>query len=408
LFIYCILKKYKIGINHFKVKDRVHPNVLFILIIIISIGIALPWLGITLSSIFIIYLLIKSNSKWIVLLRRNRYLTFFLYLLSAFLLALFCRIFILGLYKIPSASMESSIIQGDMVYVNKLSYGPVLPRSVFEMPWLNIIWYLNPRTKTDIGKNIWPYYRFSGCSSIKRNDVIVFKSVTNNNVSIIKRCIGLPNETLQIKQGDIYCNGILIKAPLKSKEESKIFFSDYDSAQKVFYKLKIEDNIFFKKTNNSMYIATEITQNQKSSLNNCKHIDSMAPITRKNTPFVYPNTKEFNNWSIDYYGPVYIPKKGIEISINDTTFALYRDIIKKFENKNISKRDGEYYINKKRINKFKFSNNYYFMMGDNRHQSSDSRMWGFVPECNIIGRADYILYSYNNGFKWSRFFKKIE
>ncbi len=119
---------------------------------------------------------------------------------------------------------------------------------------------------------------------------------------------------------------------------------------------------------------------------------------------VYPWTKELK-WSKDNYDPVWVPKKGAEIKLNHYNYLLYKDIIVKFEKTKIEEKDNTYYSEGKEIKKYKFSNNYYFMMGDNRYASEDSRRWGFVPKCNIIGKASMVLWSYDiKGFKWNSFF----
>ena len=114
------------------------------------------------------------------------------------------------------------------------------------------------------------------------------------------------------------------------------------------------------------------------------------------------------NWSKDNYGPLYIPAKGQSIVLNPKNYAIYASTIQKFENTEILNTDTGFYIGNKQVTHYRFKQNYYFMLGDNRSQSMDSRYWGFVPESDIVGKAVLILFSYNQSFKWNRLLKKIK
>ena len=303
--------------------------------------------------------------------------------------------------------MENTLKTGDKIIVSKLQYGARLPRSGFEIPWLNLLWYFNTKTKTDIGKDVWGYKRLFAYSKIKHNDVIVFNFPGKMFEFYIKRCVALPNDSLQIINGNLFINNKLQNPPENAKSEYKIYYSNFVRVKKQLNKFNIYAiNLFSHK---QKYLQCSLSSKQKSTVENLSAVDSVDTFISDENYFqsIFPNDSTFI-WTKDNFGKLWIPIKDAVIDINDTNYILYADIINKFENENITKTDSGFYNKTKAIKSYKFKQNYYFMMGDNRSQSMDSRYWGFVPESHIVGKAVMILFSYNDSFNYKRIFKKID
>ena len=122
----------------------------------------------------------------------------------------------------------------------------------------------------------------------------------------------------------------------------------------------------------------------------------------------FPNDVVHAPWSVDNFGALHIPKKGDSIALNDTTIEIYRRLITNYEHNTLEKQNGQFLLNGKAATTYTVKLNYYWMMGDNRHRSQDSRYWGFVPETHIVGRAALIWFSYNKSIRWNRLFKLIQ
>ena len=146
-------------------------------------------------------------------------------------------------------------------------------------------------------------------------------------------------------------------------------------------------------------------------------VDIMSTVNRKGTLQIYPNsyTEEFNEWSLDDFGPVTIPKKGVEIELNSRNMDMYRRVISVYDGHVLEEKNGEVYIDGELATNYTFEQDYYWMMGDNRHRSADSRMWGFVPHDHIVGRASFTWFSRQNKaqhgeakIRWDRVFTNVK
>lgn len=237
------------------------------------------------------------------------------------------RVFIIQAYTVPTSSMAPSFLEGDKVFVNKLAFGarvPITPLSVHF-----------GKTKKYVDWITLPYIRFFSYTSIKQNDIIAFNlpSETGHPVDekkeMLKRCVALPGDFIEIKNAHVYVNSVL--------------------------------------------------QNEEFVL------QKSASFTQENySPSIFPHHGNFK-WNLDFLGPLYIPKKGQSIPLNNATIILYKSIIEKHENCSILALGNDYYMNGKKTKTYTFKMNYYFVLGDNRYNSIDSRYWGLLPEDHIIG-----------------------
>jgi len=293
----------------------------------------------------------KNNNNLII---SRLYSVIIVILLILFMIIL--RLFFFELFNIPSHSMSNTLHNGDKVIISKLHYGPKPPESPFEIPWINILFYMNAEARERIDEKWWETERLPGFQEVTRGEIFVFKSPWEGLEFFIKRCIAIPGDSVTIAQDNIYINEQLIDyLPGIKKDKPSFSFADGHKSNKIY-------------------------------------------------PWVLEDP-----WTLSDFGPLYIPKAGDSIPLNQYNWILYRTIIKKYEPVKIKEIDGHFYLQGKEVQYYQFSNNYYFMMGDNRYNSTDSRYWGLLPEDKIVGKAVLILTNIRNGnVDWSRTFKIIE
>ncbi|MCX6327691.1 MAG: signal peptidase I [Bacteroidia bacterium] len=379
----------------------------FLLAAILLFIIGVAWLSIGILATTFFYWMSTSDNVIITRFKRTKWISYPFYFLALILFSIGIRIFLIEIFSIPSDSMKDTLVSGDIIVLNKLAYGPKMPGSPFEIPWVNIAFYLNKKYRTKIDSSLWKYKRLKGFSIIKHGEVFVFNSPKNSKEILIKRCMGLPGDTLLIRNEKVYANHKEIPEEGTIKHISRILFNNYALASTLFDSLGLEE--YHNKSVLKNYFSTCLNNNQKQVLSTYKCIDSII-IERNRPDSAYKTFPKHNlfTWSIDNFGPLVIPAKGMKIQLNKKNFILYYKIINIFEMSNITTRDGIFFLNGAKITSFTFSNNYYFMLGDNRHDSNDSRYWGFVPEKFIIGKAAMVLFSYGeDGFRWNRIFKVI-
>ena len=332
------------------------------------------------------------------------YLIYFVIILA---ISITIRLFFIEIYVIPSNSMEDTILQGDIVLNSKITYGPRLPKSPFEIPWIDLVFYFNKKYRTKTDSVWWNYRRLKGFSKVNHNQVVMVNFPNNQQKVFIKRCMGLPGDTIQIINSQVYANNERIEDKGTLKFRYRILINNYANASLLLNSLQF--NYYSFRNQDTNYFSTALNNYQKEALLRNKYIDSV--IIEKNRPDkvhgTFPHNKNFD-WTIDDFGPLIIPEKGMKITLNEENYALYRQAINKFENTTLSRIDRDFLIDGKVLTDYIFKNNYYFMLGDNRHESNDSRYWGLVPEQCIIGKAVLVLFSTGEeGSRWKRMFKII-
>ena len=329
-----------------------------------------------------------------------------------FIFAILFRVFFIEIYSIPSGSMEDTLLPGDKVLVNKLVYGPKLPASPYDIPWVNLVWFLQAGASANPDSVYWNYRRAPGFSAIKRGEVMVFSHPLwgGRNNFFIKRCPALPGDTLKIERGRVKINGQFLPEHDRVKKVYEVWTYNTRQFSRLTDSLGLQSFGRSVRSREWGLIEMLLTEKQKNQLLESGGIDSLKVkiLPPDSSHWVYPKNREFA-WTIDDYGPLVIPFRGMAIKLNHRNFLLYGRTINRLEKIKLEEKDGLYYLGDEPVTQYIFRQNYYFMLGDNRTNSNDSRYWGFVPEENIVGKAGLVLFNYRYGeFKWERVVKRVE
>jgi len=337
----------------------------------------------------------------------------------AVIAATLIRWLFLEAYTIPTPSMEKSLLVGDFLFVSKIHYGARTPKTPLQVPLTHQkIW------GTDIPSYLdWiqlPQYRLPGFSSVKRNDVVVFnypdelQYPVDLKTNYIKRCVGVPGDVFEVDSMQVKINGQPMENPDKM-QFSYILRTKNQLRNDALLRYNITDVNDL--TNTKTLFEIHATKENIAKLKSQPFVDTLfLSLYPKDMyrPEVYPQDTMFK-WNQDYFGPLTIPAKGMTVKLTPENVALYGQVIQRYEGLDDVKIDGyRVYIEGKEVFDYTFKQNYYFMMGDNRHNSLDSRFWGFVPEDHIVGKALFIWLSLdpNGSFlskvRWNRLFKLIE
>ncbi|AIN47721.1 Signal peptidase I [Candidatus Karelsulcia muelleri] len=317
------------------------------------------------------------------------------------------NIYIIQPFVIPTPSMKDSLLVGDFLFVSKLHYGIRIPITQISIPLIhNKINFLG--IKSYISYIRLPYIRLPSFKQINHNDIIVFNFPNDlKQIPIdkkdyyIKRCIGLPGDILSIKNGLIYINGIL--------DKNKYNTNTYYKVQKILNPLNI---LFFLKKIGIIkkYIFNIKEYELKNNIKNFLYYKKYILPKNLKEYNIYPENKL---WNRDNYGPIYIPKIGDYLNLNLENISFYKDIITKYENSSLKIKKTKIFINNKVQSKYLVNKNYYFMLGDNRNNSLDSRYWGLIPYDHIVGKPLFIWLSIlfsktkNKFVRWNRCFTII-
>ncbi|QPH41163.1 signal peptidase I [Pedobacter endophyticus] len=360
------------------------------------------------------------------------------------------RVFFIEAYTIPSGSMERSLLIGDFLFVSKVNYGARIPMTPVAFPFAHHTLPLTTSTKAYWDGVQWKYHRLPGLSEIKRNDVVVFNFPEGDTVAVenqedsyynlvrnmgreqvrstftivdrpvdkrenfIKRCIAIPGDVISMSNGVANVNGK--QEPLKNTGlmPYRVTFktTDFNYSLLDEFKLDLGNSPAIAENTYVINASSEIADKLKSFdfvQSVALYPDSVGP----EQGGVFPHDKSRSNWNRDNFGPIKVPAKGWTVKIDSMTMPLYYRAIRTYEGNKVEQVNGVWYINDKPATTYTFKMDYYWMMGDNRHNSADSRYWGFVPEDHIVGKALFVWMSWDSTasffhkIRWSRLFMGI-
>lgn len=330
------------------------------------------------------------------IVNKNDLLDSFTSIATVLIIGFSIRFFVIDIYRIPGSSMECSILPGDRVVVNKLLIGPVLPTSLSEIPLINLFCYQKPYNENKKDSLKWNYIHLAGFTKIKHQDILVFGLGPQDKNRYIKRCVALPGDTLYIKNSHIYINGINQLYPNTIKHRYRLH------SKKINKTLPYLDSIgvpYFqvKGQHNKNEVIVILTKKYHQIINNQFFIDSLNRyIEKKVLDAEFHSVFEGLNWSRDCFGPIIIPFEGFKLKLNHINYLKYNKIIQQEQISKPSFKNDLLKIIETDQPEYTFQNDYYFMLGDNRYESIDSRHFGLVPETFIFGKTNRILISYSN------------
>ena len=340
----------------------------------------------------------------------------------AVIAATILRTFLIEAYTIPTSSMEKSMLIGDFLFVSKVAYGPRVPMTPIAFPLVHHTMPIgNGKSYTEAVK--LPYHRMKGLGEIKRNDCVVFNwpaetlgRPVDKKENYVKRCVGVPGDKIELIDAQLMVNDAPQEEPEGMKKQwhynvstkgtglnPNILYEKYDITEGGYGRNKNEYNL-------------TLTNESRDAIQNFTNVTSVKRQYEKGgiyADYIFPHDKNFK-WNVDNFGPITVPAAGETVSITTENLSIYKDIIERYENNKLEVVAGEIYINDKVATTYTFAMDYFWMMGDNRHNSADSRFWGFVPENHIVGKALFVWMSWDKNAKglkkirWNRLFSSVK
>ena len=372
----------------------------------------------------------------------------------AVIAAMVIKIFWFEAFTIPSPSMEKTLLTGDYLFVSKLAYGPKVPQTPVSVPLVHNSFFGKESYSTVIQNK---YRRLKGFGKVNREDIVVFSFPHGDSVlkqipqadyyqmvrlnggdrkavidiygpmvvrpkdkkdNYVKRCVAVPGDTLQIIDGAVYVNR-------KKESQRNTLQSSYTVMTKgdpinqiILDEMSISPDDASFDPSLPGYPDMALTREEAEKISRLpivlkaeENIDVYPPDYPDSPLMLFP-FDTLRRWTRDNYGPIWIPQKGATVKLDEMTLPLYRRIITSYEDNVLEEKDGKIFINGQETDSYTFRQDYYWMMGDNRHISLDSRYWGFVPEDHIVGTPYLIWFSRGQGggflgIRWNRIFKFV-
>jgi len=376
-------------------------------------------------------------------------------IIFAVIVVTFINIFFIQAFKIPSSSMEKTLMTGDHLFVSKLAYGPKLPQRPLSMPFMHNVF---PGTMTKCYSDLIKrgYRRLAGFGDVERDDIVVFGFPHGDTVlsripaddyythvriegreyaeraygpvvvrpvdktdNYVKRCVAIAGDTLQVVDGQVIVNG----APQKTYPGVQMTYTVKTSGKPVNSRILKEMNVnpdeFWFDSSLPGYASIPLTAEAAESMSKLPtvvqmecNIDVYPPDYPDSYLMLFPFDERFK-WTRDNYGPIYIPARGDVVTLTRENLPLYRRIITTYEGHTLTVDGEDIVIDGEKTRTYTFAQDYFFMMGDNRHNSLDSRYWGFVPEDHIVGKPRLVWFSsdmncrFPKNIRWNRLFKFV-
>jgi signal peptidase I len=375
--------------------------------------------------------------------------------LFAIIAATIIRTFFIEAYTIPSGSMEGTMLVNDYLFVSKVAYGPRMPMTPLAVPLVhNTMPLTGGKSYSEAVQ--WKYRRLPGFGKIKRYDVVVFNFPNNDTVmtehpaddyyaairvngrdlvwnnfkiitrpvdkkeNYIKRCVGVPGDLIELRDAALYVNGEKGSVFPHQRLDYRVlaqpgFFlsNDFAAEHHIVVKHAATGGFIYEMEHETVATVAKLP----GVLSVSPFVEQRGEVNGPSGTAVYPQDPERFQWNQDNYGPIRIPAKGSTIALTPENVSLYRRAIQVYEHNTFEDRNGVYYINGKEAKEYTFKMDYYWLMGDNRHNSADSRFWGFVPEDHVVGKASFVWLSYGNsatnnpynegGIRWGRLLRGV-
>lgn len=399
-------------------------------------------------------------------------------ILWATVVASLIRGYVFEAFTIPTASMEDSMLVGDYLVVSKMSYGPKLPETPLSLPFVHNAIPGTRLNRSYLEWVELPYMRLPGFGDVDRYDAVVFNFPNGDSIVVdaylaghdyhalirqralgfaggdpvayeqdrerfndmsrrdwqrthgikarpvdkkehyVKRCVGLPGEDLAIVDRKLVINGEEVESPPGLQFNYLVRLKREADLRMVRQRLGLTDiDIQGKGPGGTYFMALREDEAEMLEREDIvAEVKAFDTSSRRGTLDMYPNTNKFDfgTWDLDNYGPIHLPAAGETIDLTPRNVALYRRVITAYEGHDLSERDGEVLVDGLPAKQYTFKQGYYWLMGDNRHSSADSRYWGFVPEDHVVGRASFTWFSKMNeaqhgesGIRWNRMFKAV-
>ena len=374
-------------------------------------------------------------------------------ILFAVIVASLVHIFVFQMYVIPTPSMEKSLLVGDYLYVSKLTYGPKMPNTPLSLPLVhNTMPFSKTGAKSYSEVLKLPYKRLAGLKNIERDDVVVFNFPAGDTVLLqdqgvtyydvlrsyqmqlgakegraalesrytivarpvdkrenyVKRCVAIPGDSILIRASQLYVNGV-------AQKEIPGMQQVYDISTSSPFAYATLDEMGVARSDVSYNQASgeygmPLTAENLEKVRTMSNVLSVEQVEYGGETFPHNG----NGWTESDFGPLWIPARGATVALTLENLPFYERIIDVYEANDLSVRGGVIYINGEAANEYTFKMDYYWMMGDNRQNSADSRFWGFVPEDHIVGKASFVWLSldkekgwFDGKIRWSKMFRKI-
>lgn len=385
--------------------------------------------------------------------KRNELLDWLDAIIFALVFVTFVNIFFFQAFKIPSSSMESTLYTGDHLFVSKLAFGPKLPETPLTIPFTHNVFGSKESYSTAIQR---PYKRLKGFREVRRGDCIVFNFPNGDTVltrypaadyyalcrtsgkdytvktygpvkvrpsdkkdHYVKRCVAVAGDTLSVRDGLVYINSQAQTVWPGVQYTYTVVTNGTPINVKTLDNIGLNASELRYSANLPGYPEMALTEEMVSKVQQCsnvvsveKNLDVYPPDYPDSYLLIFPFTEEYE-WTRDNFGPLWIPEKGVTVELGLDNLPLYERVIRDYEHHDLKVSDGRIYIDSKEVSTYTFEQDYYFMMGDNRHNSLDSRYWGFVPEDHIVGKPAVIWLStdinksFPHNIRWGRFFKFV-
>ncbi len=376
-------------------------------------------------------------------------------IIFAVIAATIIRTFLIEAYTIPTPSMEKTLLVGDFLFVSKMSYGPRNPMTPLAFPFVHHTLPLTTETKSYLEWIKLPYYRFPGFGEVKRNDAVVFnypdgdtlslkfqsnrsyyslvrefgwKNVNSNPAKFgkitarpvdkrenyIKRCVAVAGDTLQIIDHQVYINSVPASNPGILQYQYIVKAGANQLNPRLMDELGVTDKVWPIGPGEFVVTLTDQAAARLATIRGIEGVTRLTETPGKWDQETFPYSEKYP-WNRDNYGPLVIPKAGATVQLTTDNLPLYERVIRNYELNDLAVRDGKIYINGQESGSYTFKMNYYWMMGDNRHNSADSRYWGYVPEDHVVGKAVFVWFSLdkNKSFmdgriRWNKLFRVVQ